>query len=237
MMIRGPGIERRCILGLDTSQATAWLALADSSSLLGQVHAGRGLATTAWLLPAVDYLLHAHDVLLDQITGAVVVRGPGSFTGLRVGISLFVGLAEGRGWRLLPISTFSTYGAWARLWQQYCWVCLAAGRDRYLIQGFAPTGQPDSEIIAVGGREISRWYAEASQRLGCDALLIGTAAIGVAEKVKTDTGQRIKSIDIPPAVEHTMREAWSKLDSGGGCSAPQFRADYGWTPDFKPFSR
>jgi tRNA threonylcarbamoyladenosine biosynthesis protein TsaB len=75
------------VLGIrtDTEQAEIVLLLG------GTVHtdswiAGRSLATT--LLAHIDALLRLHDVTMTKLSGIVVYAGPGSFTGLRIGVTV-----------------------------------------------------------------------------------------------------------------------------------------------------
>jgi tRNA threonylcarbamoyladenosine biosynthesis protein TsaB len=56
------------------------------------------------LLPAIDELLRGGSATLGQIAAVVVVRGPGSFTGIRIGVSAAKGCAEGLGIPLIALS-------------------------------------------------------------------------------------------------------------------------------------
>jgi len=56
------------------------------------------------LLPTVDEILREAEVSLDQVMCVMVVRGPGSFTGIRIGVSAAKGLAEGLAVPLIALS-------------------------------------------------------------------------------------------------------------------------------------
>jgi tRNA threonylcarbamoyladenosine biosynthesis protein TsaB len=85
------------VLGVDTCGSTGSVALArvegGTARILGQTElAGRSYSAT--LVSAVGELLTAHNVKLGDLGAIVVANGPGSFTGVRVGLSAVKGLAE-----------------------------------------------------------------------------------------------------------------------------------------------
>ena len=98
------------IIGLDSASPDQSVALADSSGGL--------LADAAWstprgqgseLLPRIQSLLDGRSATLGDIQGVAVGLGPGSFTGLRVGLALAKGLAAGLG---IPIVGVPSLDAW-----------------------------------------------------------------------------------------------------------------------------
>lgn len=94
-------------LGIDTcgpEGSVALARLADSGvHILGE-SALEGRTYSATLVAAVENLLKEHGLRLREIDCLVVVNGPGSFTGVRVGLSAAKGLAEGAGLRVAALS-------------------------------------------------------------------------------------------------------------------------------------
>lgn len=83
------------VLLLNTSTAYCELLLSDDGALIdGSWEAGRTLARD--LLKNIDELLASRGKSLEDLTGIGVVKGPGSFTGLRIGITVANTLAEAR---------------------------------------------------------------------------------------------------------------------------------------------
>jgi len=87
----------RLLLAIDTCGPTGSVALGRLAGrdldVLGQVELeGRSCSTT--LVPAVETLLKQAQVTLKEIGGIVVVNGPGSFTGVRIGLAAVKGFAE-----------------------------------------------------------------------------------------------------------------------------------------------
>lgn len=90
------------LLAIDTCGATGSIALGRLSNasaggasmqLLGQTELA-GKTFSAQLVPRLRELLHAHAVTAQDIEAIVIVNGPGSFTGVRIGVSAAKGLAE-----------------------------------------------------------------------------------------------------------------------------------------------
>ncbi len=95
------------LLAIDTCGPTGSVALGRipgrDLEILGQVElAGRTYSAT--LVSAVAELLHSAGLELRNLDGIVVVNGPGSFTGVRVGVSAAKGLAQGADIPVVAIS-------------------------------------------------------------------------------------------------------------------------------------
>lgn len=97
----------------DTSLADSSLvALTDQEGAreLGSLLWTRRQGGSALLLKGARELLEQQSADLDQVTGIVLNRGPGSYTGLRVGFALALGLHQARG---LPVAAVPAWEAYA----------------------------------------------------------------------------------------------------------------------------
>ncbi|HEY0786231.1 MAG TPA: tRNA (adenosine(37)-N6)-threonylcarbamoyltransferase complex dimerization subunit type 1 TsaB [Acidobacteriaceae bacterium] len=102
------------LLGIDTCGAVGTLALGRLEAGELQVLASRGLAgrtSAAMLVPAMAELLAEAGVELAALRGVVVADGPGSFTGIRIGLSAAKALAEALGCAVFPISRLRVMAA------------------------------------------------------------------------------------------------------------------------------
>lgn len=91
------------MLSIDASGKTAAVAVTDGGELLAQSFTDAGLTHSQTLLPMVDSVLRLAGVDISQIDEFALTAGPGSFTGLRIGAALVMGLAGARLCR--PVST------------------------------------------------------------------------------------------------------------------------------------
>ena len=103
------------VLGIDTSGKSGGITLAEGDSESFRVVESAAIAGgtfSAQLVPTLAALLESHGFAAKDIDGFAVASGPGSFTGLRVGLSAVKGLAEVLG---KPIAAVSVLEALATL--------------------------------------------------------------------------------------------------------------------------
>ena len=102
------------LLAVETATAAPSVALWCGDALLGERAADPGRATAEALLPAIDALLAEARLALAAVEGFAVSIGPGSFTGLRIGVATVKGLAFGTARRAVPVSTLAALAVHAR---------------------------------------------------------------------------------------------------------------------------
>ena len=81
------------MLALESSAKTASAALFEDGTFLGQYFQSDGLTHSCTLLPMAQSLVKNTGRTLRQLGCVAVAHGPGSFTGLRIGVSALKGLA------------------------------------------------------------------------------------------------------------------------------------------------
>ena len=99
------------ILALETSAVSASVALCDDEALIAQSFQHTGLTHSATLMPMLEDLLKNAGHTLEQAELIAVAAGPGSFTGLRIGVAAAKGLAWAEGKPCAACSTLESM-AW-----------------------------------------------------------------------------------------------------------------------------
>ncbi len=94
-------------LGVDTSTPAGSVALAEGERLLGEINLARGGHHQERLLRSIDLLLDLAGLDVSRLAVLSVAVGPGTFTGLRIGIATVKGLALARGIPAFGLSTLA----------------------------------------------------------------------------------------------------------------------------------
>lgn len=141
------------ILALDTSTEACSVALIDGEHIEERfVVAPREHMLR--LLPMVDALLAAHQLTLAQLDAIAFGRGPGSFTGLRICLSVVQGLAFGAGLPVVPVSTLATLAQGAGAPPDSLILAAIDARMDEVYWGWFHAGA-DGLVQAVGGEAVS----------------------------------------------------------------------------------
>jgi tRNA threonylcarbamoyladenosine biosynthesis protein TsaB len=98
------------VLAVDTTSERESVALADGPVVLAEVRL-RADGHSRQLVPAIEFVLRASGIAVGEVEGYAVTVGPGSFTGVRVGLSTVQGLALASGRPCLGVSTLDVLAA------------------------------------------------------------------------------------------------------------------------------
>ncbi len=98
------------ILALDSSAAPASVALLEDGKILSEFYINTKQTHSQTLMPMVESVLKLTNKTLDDVTCMAVSAGPGSFTGVRIGVSCVKGLSMTRN---IPCAGVSTLRAMA----------------------------------------------------------------------------------------------------------------------------
>ena len=163
------------ILALETSAVTASVAVTEDEKLLAQSFQNSGLTHSATLMPMVSDLMKNTGLTLEEMDVIAVAAGPGSFTGIRIGVAAAKGLAWPGDKPCAPCSTLESM-AWqcAHMEGEICAVMDARRRQVYNARFTARGGVLTRlcEDRAVGLEEL----AEETKKSGKTQILVGDGA-------------------------------------------------------------
>jgi tRNA threonylcarbamoyladenosine biosynthesis protein TsaB len=164
------------LLSLNTSGSTASVALGVAGAHEIEILATASLAVrtySARLIPEIAALLESRHATLRDIEAIVVVNGPGSFTGIRVGLSTAKGLAEGAGIPLIAVSRLALLAGASGL--PHVLAAVDAGRGEYYV-GKYQNGDNLGEVLLSGEETVALAKQPGAGVLVCDESVAGDAS-------------------------------------------------------------
>jgi tRNA threonylcarbamoyladenosine biosynthesis protein TsaB len=114
------------ILGIETATRTGSIGVAGCESDFAEIRFSCGATHAERLAGAVNYLLEIQEIRISDLDGIAVSIGPGSFTGLRIGLGLAKGLAFGAEKPLYAVPTMEAMVSQAPPWCRFACVLLRA---------------------------------------------------------------------------------------------------------------
>lgn len=99
------------ILAFETSAKAASVALLEGGNLLAESYQNAGLTHSRTILVMAEHLLQSCELTPQDVEAVAVAMGPGSFTGVRIGMAAAKGFAWGRELPLFGVSTLEAM-AW-----------------------------------------------------------------------------------------------------------------------------
>jgi tRNA threonylcarbamoyladenosine biosynthesis protein TsaB len=202
------------ILAIDTATRSAGLAVYDGYSVRAEFTWDTSDHHTVELMPRLVEMLDQIDVPIDQISGLGVSIGPGSFTGVRVGVAAAKGLALARNIPIVGVRTADIL-AYAVQWcQPPVVVVVRAGRGRWIAARFVKDAREawrqdgDFHLTTAGGIG-AEWDTT--------TILCGELSESERKTVKLRLGDRVQLL--PPAFSvrragFLAEIAWQRIQAG-----------------------
>ncbi len=210
------------VLAVDTCGEVGTVALVDlenaatTVTCVSQTELG-GRAASAELLPAIDAMLRKAGLDLRALRTLLVVNGPGSFTGMRVGLSTTKGLTHATGIPVVAISRLAVLASLAGVQGDFL-ALLDAGRNEFYARRAEREWLASYEEIAAA--------AEAGV-----PLLVADDKLG--ERLAAWAPARVGPLDACAAV----RAALARLRSGASDDLAALDANYLRRSDAELFAR
>lgn len=93
------------ILSVDSSSVTASVAITENGKILSEKFINNGLTHSQTLMPMVESAINDSGVSINDIDLFAITNGPGSFTGVRIGIASVKGMADALDKKCIAVST------------------------------------------------------------------------------------------------------------------------------------
>ena len=118
------------ILAFETSAKAASTALLEDGKLLGEIYQNTGLTHSQTLMVMAEDLLKQCGKTVSEVSAVAVAEGPGSFTGVRIGVAAAKGFAWGREIPCYGVSTLEAMALGLGVYQGYVCPCMDARRSQ-----------------------------------------------------------------------------------------------------------
>ena len=117
-------------LAFETSAKAASVALTENGKLLGESYQNTGLTHSQTLMVMAEDMLKQCGKTMSDVTAVAVAEGPGSFTGVRIGVAAAKGLAWGGQLPCYGISTLEAMAVSLGVWEGHICACMDARRNQ-----------------------------------------------------------------------------------------------------------
>lgn len=160
------------VLGLETAGNQASMGLSEEKRPLCEIVTAADWAQGEELLAVVGVALTLAQVGKRDLELVSVSAGPGSFTGLRIGISTAKGLARGLGIPVVGVPTLDVYAHKVRFWHGPVWALIPDRRRSVYVTGF----RGEQRTIAARAMDLDEMLREAEPGGNGTVLFVGPGA-------------------------------------------------------------
>lgn len=201
------------LLAVDTATQSCGVAIIADGYLQTELILSHGGTHTKQVLAAIDAVLNLEGGSLSQIDAFAVTRGPGSFTGLRIGISTVKGLALATDKPIVGISSLEVLAHQAG--GEAPWVCPMIDARRNEIYWCVYRRQDDGPV-ALSEEQVGP-IDKLARQIENPCILIGNAVAQYAARL---TGLVKTAVQWAPEIDHTIRPevlarlAWHRYQQG-----------------------
>lgn len=220
------------LLAIDTATSNLSLALHDGALLLAESTLLAERRHSALLAPLIKQIMAGAQVSMSDLKALAVSVGPGSYTGVRIGVALAKGMAAAGSLPLVPITSLETVAAATRPERagRALIATVASGRERVIWAEYNWVADDWRERRAPG---ISSWHGLTAAITGPILLSGELSAAGLsALNEAREAGADIKALSASDRLRRagTLAEiAWDRLraaDRIGAFPADQVRPIY-----------
>lgn len=215
------------LLSFETSAKAASVALMEEGRLLAECYQNTGMTHSQTLMVMAQDLLSQCGKTVDDVTAVAVAAGPGSFTGVRIGVAAAKGFAWGRELPCCGVSTLEAMALGAGIWSGYVCPVMDARRSQvynalFHVENGVYTRLTEDRAIALS--ELSQELS----RLEGPIFLVGDGSVLTDNTLK----EQIPGLVLPPEWKQHQRAvgvglaALQQLEQGNGCDGAALVPNY-----------
>ena len=215
------------LLAFETTAKAGSVALHDGKTLLGESYCNTGLTHSQTLMVMAEDLLRTCGVTAQDVTAVAVAAGPGSFTGVRIGVAAAKGFAWAKELPCCGVSTLEAMALNFGAWDGYICPVMDARRSQVynaLFEVEAGTLTRIREDRAISLAELAQELKELKKPV----FLVGDGSILCYNTLK----ETVPGLVCPP--EHRMHQraagvalaAKAMLERGESCDGASLQPNY-----------
>lgn len=140
------------ILAIETSDQLCSVAILIDDKYYSEININGKHIHSEKLIPMVNEILNSNNIDISQVNSIAISEGPGSFTGLRIGMAAAKGIAAGSGLPIIPVPTFialaNKIADYLLVGQRFV-IAKKASKDEVYFVKFAKTQKGIDELISL----------------------------------------------------------------------------------------
>ena len=179
------------ILGIDTSSMAASVAVIEDNKLICEYTINTKKTHSQKLMPMIENMLKLSDLDIKEIDAIAICVGPGSFTGLRIGMATAKAMAHVNNIPLIGVNSLEILGANMDLCNRNICSILDAQRNQVYMNKYILKDYKITELEEISIKAIDELLEEISSS-NEDWVLVGEAVYKYKEKI-----EEISNITIP----------------------------------------
>lgn len=214
------------ILSVDTALRNGNIALAQNGEVMHECVLSDDMKHSSRVLEAVANLMQQAELVLAKLNGLAVTVGPGSFTGLRIGISTVKGMAFALNKPVAELCVLETLARQAHITPDTTVTAIVDGsKQEVFMRNYRLSGG----VLAAVGNYVNLGYKEAAYAITAKTVLIGNGAYLIEPFLTLAQREFIKIVPSETWLlqNRTLAKmAWEKFSAGdvldGGAVAPNY---------------
>lgn len=207
------------LLGMETSTRVCSVAVSDDAAVLAEITIAGQARPTDQLMTAVQQVLAAAGVALADVDGVAVSAGPGSFTGIRVGVTAAKTLAYTLGKPVTAVSSLDALAANVPAPRWPLWVLVDARKEKLYAARYEMSSNAWPSRV---GEEQLVTLEQLLPQLTGELLILGDGLVRYGAAIQQALGERGRFL--PPALWVPRASAVCRLAAQSGVPAPDVHA-------------